>query len=42
MNPGTVETLDAIIYAALRGELDETHARRLGLARGGALVGKAW
>ena len=29
MRPGTAKTLDAIINAALRGELDETHARRL-------------
>ena len=29
MKPGTAKTLDAIINVALRGELDETHARRL-------------
>jgi len=29
MKPGTAKTVDAIIHAALRGELDETHARRL-------------
>ena len=29
MQPGTAKTLDAIIHAALRGELNETRARRL-------------
>jgi transposase len=29
MRPGTAKTLDAIINAALRGQLDETRARRL-------------
>jgi len=28
MKPGTAKTLDAIINATLRGERDETHARR--------------
>ncbi len=29
MQPRTAKTLDAIIHAALRGELDETRARQL-------------